>query len=362
MKKILLISHDASLTGAPKSITLIGQLLQKEGHEIRWIVGKKGPRSQDFETNPTKYWTPDLTHSSLIEKIAYRLKGGLEGHKNNILKWVKNWNPDLIINNTVVNGEIVEQLSTFDKPIISRIPEMQSVMAFYDTFDHSTSKVFKYSQKIVAASNAVKEQIVQNWNQPEEKVRVIYTGSDMEPLPKEKHDRFTVSACGSLIRRKGIDLFLLIAKYVTEQVNDVNFIWIGGTKNTIGYFEILEDIRKLGLSNKVEVVSETKDIRPYLSKSDAFLMTSREDPFPIVNLEALKHNLPIFSFRDNGGSDDLIELGAGYSVPYLDVNRMVDKIIEYKVENHSNINIQKVLDTFSTNRTKEGWLEMINPF
>lgn len=358
MKKILLISHDASLTGAPKSIMLIGKLLKENGYEIRWIIGKPGPRSADFEVDHSKYWSRDLSNASLTDKIIFKLKGGINGHKRQVLRWVRNWSPDLIINNTVVNGEIVEYLSTLNKPIISRIPEMQSVMAYYDTFNRSTSKVFQYSKKIVAASDAVKEQILEHWNQPEEKVDVIYTGTDMLPLPKSKHDRFTVSACGTMISRKGIDLFLLVAKECIRQgANDIVFQWIGGNPSSLGYFEVLEDVRKLELENNIVIHTETKDIRPHLAVSDLFLMTSKEDPFPIVNLEALLHQLPIICFEKSGGTEDIINKGGGMSVPYMDIAEMSKQIIRFK--RGVDMDLTKTIDSFSINQMKKDWLTLL---
>lgn len=360
MKKILLISHDASLTGAPKSILLIGKLLKEQGHEIRWIVGKQGPRNNDFEQVPTQYWLKDLSNANLKEKLIFRLKGGLKGYHDKLVSWVKNWDPDLIINNTVVNGTILEVLSILNKPVISRIPEMQSVMAFYDTFDHSTSKVFKYSDKIVAASNAVKEQIVQNWDQPEEKVQVIYTGSDMEPLPREKLDRFTVSACGTLISRKGIDLFLLVAKECLKKGhNNIRFQWIGGNPKSLGYYEAIEDIRKLGLEDNVEIITETKDVRPFLAKSDLFLMTSKEDPFPIVNLEAILHQLPVICFESSGGAVDIVNKGGGTSVPYMDTHEMAITVMDYYKDSEKMIDSDIVMKHFTTKRMIEEWLKLV---
>lgn len=362
MKRILLISHDASLTGAPKSILLIGKRLKSCGYEIHWIVGKPGPRNESFEENATRYWRVDLSKASIVKKIKFRLLGGMRGHQQKIISWVKCWDPDLIINNTVVNGDILEALSPLNKKVISRIPEMQSVMAFYDTFNQSTSKVFKYSDKIVAASNAVKDQIIQNWNQTDDKVAVIYSGSDIKPLPKENHDVFTVSSCGSLISRKGIDLFLLVAQECKRQgENNIKFQWIGANTKSLGYFEVIEDIRKLELNETVKIIPVTKDVRPYLAISDVFLMTSKEDPFPIVNLEALKHGLPVISFEKSGGTEDIVKRGLGISVPYLNIKKMADEILKIK-QSPIDLNISDVEKIFSVDEMVVKWDKLIKNF
>jgi glycosyltransferase involved in cell wall biosynthesis len=52
---------------------------------------------------------------------------------------------------------------------------------------------------------------------------------------------------------------------------------------------------------------------------DAFALTSREDPFPLVMLEAGMHGLPTVCFESSGGGPEFIGEDAGCAVPYLDL-------------------------------------------
>ena len=60
----------------------------------------------------------------------------------------------------------------------------------------------------------------------------------------------------------------------------------------------------------------------YYLAADVFLLTSREDPFPLVNLEALARGLPVVAFGDAGGAPEALDDDAGVVVPYLDVPEM----------------------------------------
>ena len=40
-------------------------------------------------------------------------------------------------------------------------------------------------------------------------------------------------------------------------------------------------------------------------------MTSREDPFPLVNLEAMTNGVPVICFKDSGGSEELVDSSSG---------------------------------------------------
>ena len=64
------------------------------------------------------------------------------------------------------------------------------------------------------------------------------------------------------------------------------------------------------------------DARPYLRAADVFLVTSREDPFPLVALEAAECGVPIVCFADAGGMPTFVEADAGIVVPFEDVDAM----------------------------------------
>ncbi len=56
-------------------------------------------------------------------------------------------------------------------------------------------------------------------------------------------------------------------------------------------------------------------------------MMSREDPYPIVNLEAAFLGKPLLCFANTGGSPEFIEKDAGFVVPYLNIDAMSNKAI-----------------------------------
>jgi len=57
-----------------------------------------------------------------------------------------------------------------------------------------------------------------------------------------------------------------------------------------------------------------KDIEHYYAGSDIFYLTSREDPFPSVVLDAMNVGLPILAFKGAGGFEDVLSQGCGILV------------------------------------------------
>lgn len=60
---------------------------------------------------------------------------------------------------------------------------------------------------------------------------------------------------------------------------------------------------------------------------DVFALTSREDPFPLVCLEAASVGVPVVAF-DNGGMPELLSQGCGSVAAYPDVADFAWKVDE----------------------------------
>ena len=121
------------------------------------------------------------------------------------------------------------------------------------------------------------------------------------------------------------DLFIDVANQANRLgLKDAYFYWIG---SDTGELEQLEaKVRKLGLEARVFFLGEAQDARSYFAAGDVFLLTSREDPFPLVCLEAADCGLPIICFDKAGGMPDFVQNDAGYVVSFEDTKGMAEKI------------------------------------
>ena len=64
----------------------------------------------------------------------------------------------------------------------------------------------------------------------------------------------------------------------------------------------------------------------YLSL-DIFLLTSREDPFPLAAIDAGILGMPIFCFDKATGIAEVVD--SSFVVPYLDVEEMANRILAF---------------------------------
>ncbi len=74
----------------------------------------------------------------------------------------------------------------------------------------------------------------------------------------------------------------------------------------------------------MESVQDPSDV---YAAMDIFALTSREDPFPLVMLEAANYELPIVCFAQSGGGPEFVADDAGLIAPYLDVDRFADNVL-----------------------------------
>jgi glycosyltransferase involved in cell wall biosynthesis len=86
------------------------------------------------------------------------------------------------------------------------------------------------------------------------------------------------------------------------------------------------------------------------------VLPSREDPLPLVAIEAAKCGLPLVCFADAGGTPDLVGEDAGFVVPLEDTETMADKILKLVEDPDLRKNMgkrarEKFLSQFTVERT-----------
>jgi glycosyltransferase involved in cell wall biosynthesis len=151
-----------------------------------------------------------------------------------------------------------------------------------------------------------------------------------------KQDDGLVLGVGYADLRKGFDLFLQLwrllrgRRAVLAWVGDIDpglQAWLG---NEIAAAQAEGSFHMLGFRD---------DMAALYSAADVFCLTSREDPFPTVVLEALGAGVPVVAFQGAGGISELLHnadllpdaaagpsCGAGVAVLYGDVDAMAEAL------------------------------------
>ncbi|MFK7767046.1 MAG: glycosyltransferase [Mariniblastus sp.] len=327
-RRVLFVSHEATRTGAPKIIlNILKHFNQSCDIQCESVLQTGGHLASEFE----QHSIVDCLNIAQTnrEEIPKRISKVISREKNNV--------PILAICNSMESRFVAGELAQQGIPCISLVHELPSS---YTEEDYDF--VFGASRKVVFPVHAVRDAADAKTPLPLGKSVVLSQGL-LNPefgtgITREKahaqirkelsipNDAFIVLGCGTLDLRKGIDHYAAIARRVSETNNSnvpIHFVWVGEgprwTHSTHHYVQL--DIDKSKARDYVHFIGERQNVEPYFVGSDAFMMSSRVDPFPCVIHEAMATSLPIITFANSGGASEAIDNGAGIIVPYADYDQ-----------------------------------------
>lgn len=332
--KILFISHDATRTGAP--IVFLHHLrgLKDKGLCFDILLKSGGELTAQFEKISKVYLFKRITNflNRAINKVSKR------NAYHDYLKGIFNNNYQIVYGNTVVSADLLQRAKQIDGKLttVCHVHELDVAIKFF--FGENNFRVaIPYIDHFVAASNAVKDVLLKVYEIPSSKITVHYehiplipTSDDFSPSNKIPPAVLRICGSGTLDWRKGIDLFVMTAFLLKKNCPDdhFHFYWIGGDKNSPDYIKIQHDINTLGINDRITIIESCPDPSDYMRQCDVFLLTSREDPFPLVCLEAASLSKPIICFKQSGGMVEFVTDQTGWLVDYLDLPQLVNLLTE----------------------------------
>lgn len=170
-----------------------------------------------------------------------------------------------------------------------------------------------------------------------DKIEVIPNGVDVEKFqPKQasgnedKSTIFFLSVLDEFHKYKGLDYLLEALKIVKNNVPDVKLI-VGGKGVLLDHHQ--EMAASLGLKDNVEFAGFIPDeeIADYYSQANVFVLpsiSSLQEGFGIVALEALACQTPVVTTDIVGVAQDLKQIKGGIVIPPRDTHKLADAITQ----------------------------------
>ncbi len=354
MRKICFISNEAARTGAPAILMGLIQWLQAH-HQLDTvnILMRDGALRADFErTGKTYTWIPtDLNqperiHKRLAKLLLQRSRSDPGIWLNTILKKEK---PDIIYLSTLVLGKYLQQVDKLPgQRIVSHVHELLPSLRQLSN-DQQVQSQLALSDVVIACAPCVAETLSNVFDLPADKCTIIpeyiipewssavgqpgqaaavLTPSEVEAMPKLnaaiRDGAHLVGVGGNPINRKGFDLFPQLVRECKRHFADTPFhaVWIGCGEGSPAHGAIQWDLRRLGLEDCVSLVPSVSlpSFRWLLARFEVLTLLSREDPFPLVALEAGLLGVPTVCFEGSGAIPELAAEGCCVSVAYLDLS------------------------------------------
>ena len=143
-----------------------------------------------------------------------------------------------------------------------------------------------------------------------------------------------VLGAGEVQPRKGVDLFIAVAAALTQQRTDVLFVWIGAGYDPESDLQcsawLHDQIQRSNLQQQLLILPPSAAYGTLIQACDAFLLSSRLDPLPNVAIDAMAAGKPVLAFeRASGIAEHLArdpDLAASCLCSYLNPQAMADKL------------------------------------
>lgn len=185
-------------------------------------------------------------------------------------------------------------------------------------------KMFDAYRKIFVLCTWTKESIVNDYQQPEEKVIIVGSGANMPPLEPDadKYSSNEILFVGIDWLRKGGPLLLEAFKIVREQVSDATLHIVGCSPNIHQ-----AGVHVHGLLNRKDPCQLDKLYALY-RRANCFSILPDFDPFPNVLLEAQITKTPVVSLS-TGSREDAMKNGiTGLLVKKASAEQVAGAIIQ----------------------------------
>ena len=317
-KTILLISHDMANSGAPILLFHIAKQLKMLGWNIIVVSKLAGPLVHEFSEFAQVYVC--RTPAVFERKVAF----------------LSSCNVSQALLSSAISGDWADFLSSKGFTIVSLVHEMPGAIEAWGAVSDAKNMATN-SSIIVFPSSLVKEKF--EWLTGIEcESKILPQGLYLKPLMRLDrrlakdfiNTEFGLDGKPIILNvatgnhRKGFDLFVKMASLDSS----LNFVWVGDIDQdimeTVAKIYSVKSIINLHL---VGYIGSLSTLSNFYAAASVLSLTSREEPFGSIVLEAMYAGTPVIGFEGAGGFQDVVKNGeTGYLVEYENIQLMLQQI------------------------------------
>lgn len=340
-KKVLFISHEATRTGAPMLLLNLVRWLKQNydtSFELHVLFNKNGELVKEFDNIAITYFATHHYYYKIapVNKLIETIKTYKTVHAINKTQW------DIVFTNTIVNGKILEKFNFNSAFIIAYVHELKySIDKKMQTGD--VQGTLQKAHYFLCGSTLVQKTLIESFNIEQNKTAIIYSFQDIKNNQKDfnisknlkaehniPENALVVGMVGSFNWRKGVDLFIETA--LKMQAKNIYFVWVGASNKEQLIDQFNYDLKQKKQSANLIFIPPCKDYLKFYNLFDVFFLSSREDPYPMVVVEASSFGIPIICFENTGGAAEFIDDITGFVVPYADTQAVANHLETYNTQ------------------------------
>lgn len=341
---VLVVSHEASATGAPiLALNLCQQL--SASHNVVVLLLKGGALRPEFQASGTVLI--QARRQFVNRKLVNRA----------LAKACKGQKPSFALVNSVVSAPLLEPLRGEGIACLCLVHEFVTYIKPLNVF----SEVGLWASRVVCSTPLTWNDVLRHCSHladvplallPQGRCELPSSGKKPADTPQPSgtadgaassflsqlpENTLLVLGAGAVQPRKGVDLFVAVADQIRCQAPElpVQFAWIGSGYDPDHDFTVSvwlrDQIERSGLSGQLTMLDESGAYSALIKRSDLFVVSSRLDPLPNVAIDAMLAGKPVLCFAEACGIANLLEqhplLHSAGVAPYLDCTAMARKAV-----------------------------------
>jgi glycosyltransferase involved in cell wall biosynthesis len=329
MKPVLFVTHDLARAGAQNLLVRFLEWLKRAGEAFELLLLL--PRSA----------SPESPALSLLPRAEAQCRVWmLEAERAENLAAIQEGAYRLIFLSTCGAAVALEGFDPGPTPVLCHAHELTYWLAV--EFGQNRFPLLRRVDRFVAGAECVRSALTSLVGIEGARISVVPECISVDAVRKAAvrvsrasardalkvgHGQFLVAMCGTLAWVKGVETIVPLMASMRRAGLDFVFLWISHRLNNIEHRRLAYAAGQAGLYPRLRVVGTERMPAELLAAADVFALTSLEDTFPLVMLEAAASGLPLVAFANAGGADDFITEEMGVRVPYGDPAAMAEAIV-----------------------------------
>ncbi len=169
-------------------------------------------------------------------------------------------------------------------------------------------------RRIIANSQLCRQQLVEHYRVPAEKIDVVYNGVDTDRFTPQVREKFRRSVRSRYQLGPEEILLLFVAHNFARKGLGTIISALGSLKETESSYRLLvvgsgragpfiRQAKELGVTDRIIFAGASRAIEQFYGAADIFLLPTMYDPFASVCLEAMACGLPVVTTKHNGAAE-----------------------------------------------------------
>jgi glycosyltransferase involved in cell wall biosynthesis/GT2 family glycosyltransferase len=312
-KRLLLVSHDLSLSGAPTILFQLAVYLQERGYSITVLSPMDGPLRERY----------------LDAGMDARVEAGLLDDARLLVEPVAAH--DLLLANTILSWRAIHAARAMGRPSLWWIHEAEAGRD-QARFDEHIASAFPAAGKVVfpaqhTAALYAPYALSDNFE-------TVYIGVKFDTgleagdqRIRRRAGKFSLVSVGSIEPRKGQDILLDALAILPDGIRkEIACTFIGRTLDPAYADKLARTIRKRRLQDVYfEGELSSPQVRAHLETCEVFVLPSRSEALPRALLEAMALGKAVIA-ASVGSIPEVLEGGSGLSFPAGDAKALAHQI------------------------------------